>query len=68
MIIGRKVFECQHGIDRHANEKKQNREAKIVSVRKSCHAMISSEGYIIPRGIYHPEGVIFHRIPQAEGL
>jgi hypothetical protein len=31
MIMGRKVVECQHGIDRHANEKKRNRESKIVS-------------------------------------
>ena len=28
--------------------------------------MIYPEGFA--RGIYHPEGVIFHRIPRAEGL
>jgi hypothetical protein len=31
MILGRKVFECQHRVDRHENEERGKREAKIVS-------------------------------------
>ena len=26
IIVGRKVYDCQHGVDRHAKEKKKNQQ------------------------------------------
>jgi len=31
IIVGRKVYDCQHGVDRHAKEKKRKEESKLVS-------------------------------------
>ena len=35
IILGRKVYDCQHGVDRHANEKKRDKDKKMVSRKKN---------------------------------
>ena len=29
IIVGRKVYDCQHGVDRHAKEKQRNQQNRV---------------------------------------
>lgn len=36
IVMGRKVYDCQHGVDRHAKDKKRKKDDKLVN-KKTQH-------------------------------